>query len=73
MSRYSCNKAGACLGDNPACQLCAIERETQRQTQERERDVWDSIAHWLVVSAVAAASVAVICGLAGFAFQRLTQ
>jgi anti-sigma-K factor RskA len=74
MTRYTCDQLGVCMGDNPACQMCAIERETRRLAAEADqRDVWDRIAYWTAVIAVSVATVVTLCGIAGFAYGRLTQ
>lgn len=74
MSKYTCDQLGVCQGDNPACQMCAIERETRRQAMQAEqRDIFDQIFDWLDIAFSIAIFVAVFCLLAGYTYQRLTQ
>lgn len=73
-SKYSCEQLGVCQGDNPSCQMCAIEREVRRQTDDMERlDVWDLITFWLVVSLAFICTVITVAGCAGWLWGRFTQ
>jgi len=73
MNRYSCDKLGVCNGDNPKCQMCAIERETRRQAAEAEQpDVWDGIFYWTVILLALVGGSTVLGGI-GSVIWRLTQ
>lgn len=71
MSKFTCEQLGACQGDNPACQMCAIERETRRQAQEAEQlTVWDHVMYWTAVVLAGVATVILIAGFIGYASIR---
>lgn len=64
-SKYTCDQLGVCQCATPRCATCQLTTPQPRPEQEQPTS-WDQIAAMVAQVAIAASTVAVVFGVAGY-------